>query len=101
MGQLATSRAGGEFDLSKTIESIIQGNKQFGADLGFREKSLTENRRQFNEGQTLNREGINIAERIGREQANASRPGSLDWLNTALKGLSTGAQIYGAYKGVR
>lgn len=87
-GQLATQRAAGEVDLSKTIENILNNKYQFGEDLKLRRDTLGENVRQFNEGQALEREGLSLAERLGRIQADAKKPGTLDYLGTAFSGLS-------------
>ena len=84
--------------------------RQFGAQLGlqkeglgFQRQGLAEQIRQYNQNLALEKDRLRkeflskrqeneTASRLGKLQAEAQEPGTLDYLNTAFQGLSSAAQ---------
>lgn len=102
LNTLESNRATGAIDLGKTIENLLQGqqqiqnqNSQFNKGLSFQQNNA-DMQNMYNEKQ------LSLADRLGRLQAEASKPG---WDDKVLAGLSgarsaasTGASIYSAGK---
>ena len=87
LNTLEGNRALGQIDIAKTIEDLIQQNKnrnqsayQFGQNL-----ALTKN--QYADQQALQRRQLDLSSQLGRLQANANKKGALDYLGTAFGGL--------------
>lgn len=91
---LAGQRAAGGLDLAKTIEDLLQRNKDRNQNAYQFGKTFAADREDayFNQGNE--RKKLTIAEQIGRQQAENSKPGTLDYINTALNGASTAAKAY-------
>lgn len=105
IASLAGQRATGELDVSKAIEGILAGERrakeagsQFNKELGLRRMGLDESTRQFDLNRGLQERGFGLAERLGKLQADAYKPGTLDYINTAFKGLDTLANVKKAFK---
>lgn len=106
------SQLGKESDIQgESLNQINQG-RQFGANLGLQTSQLGENRRQFNQNfseqmrqfndtQRNDRlkfqDELDASDRLGKLQAEASKPGILDYVNTGFNGL---AALGGAVGGV-
>lgn len=95
LGQLAASRASGELDIGKTIAGILenQANRtqqgtQFGQTLGLQKKQLSNQVTQQDFENMLKNKELNVAGELGRAQADAKKPGILDYINTAFSGLT-------------
>lgn len=87
----------------------LQGNKQFAANLGIQNRSLDltargQNMTQQNtQNQSIldmiqNQQNRTDAYAAGRAQAEANKPGALDFVNTGIKGLNAVANTVTAFK---
>lgn len=100
LASLSASQAQGETDISKTIESLLQNQRtsdqqarQFGQDLAFRNRGLDSAIENSYYERGLGNRGLDLAARLGQQQADARKPGSSDYLNTAIQGAGTAALI--------
>lgn len=70
----------------------IQNQGNFGAQIGLQRQSLQEQVRQFNEKQQTEqsrfRQEVALQRELARLQADANKPGTLDYIGTAFQGLS-------------
>lgn len=84
---LAGQRAAGSVDLGKTIESLLQSQQQIGNQASQFNKTFNAGREDnyFNQG--LQNRQLSLSDTLGRLQSNASKPGTLDYLGLAFKGL--------------
>jgi hypothetical protein len=88
------------------MQNIMQGRQfdvgtqQQNKQLGLQRQSLSEQIRQYNEGLAENQRQFNeqktLAQRLGQLQADANKPGTLDYINTAFGGLSSLVGLGGA-----
>jgi hypothetical protein len=101
IGELRRSRAGDEVDVAKTLEGLKQNESQFGRTLGLERRQLQETQRQFDSNLGLQKQGMRLSELLGRMQADAKKPGTLDYLNTAFQGVTAAASAASAAKGIK
>lgn len=99
MTTLEGQRAQGNIDLSKTIEGLLQQNKdraqsafQFGKTFGANRDDTA-----FNQG--MKRKELDIAGQLGRAQANAGKRDWMDYANFGMNLLGTGAKAYAGFAG--
>src|SRR3990167_6136416 len=95
LGQLAANRAQGELGIAGTIESILQAERaggrqesQFARQLGLQNRQFRSGQEQQDIANQLQRQELSIADQIGRAQAKANKPGTLDYINTGFGGLA-------------
>lgn len=104
LASLKAQQASGQVDLGKTVENMLAGERRAGeAGTQFRQ-GLGLQRDVFNAGQEQNafsnrlgQQQLGLAEKIGKMQADANKPGWMDYLNTAFKGAGTAAQVATAF----
>ena len=93
IGQLASSKATGQLDVSKAIEGILQSQRQ--ADQSGKEfgQTLDFNKSVLNNSITQNDLDRALKERLAKAGINANQtdkdPGTLDYLNASLNGLNS------------
>lgn len=95
LGNIAGQRAAGELDVSKTIENVLNSNRQFNQDLGLRRETLSNAINQSNQDRTLSsllgmqQLGQNAARlRQSQDQFDATKNDPLRYLTAALDPLS-------------
>lgn len=88
LASLAGQQAQGGQALQNTLAQLSQQANQFGRDLALRKQQFGQEQYQYDTGLGLQRQQMNLASQIGRMQAENNKPGWMDYLNTALGGLS-------------
>jgi len=98
LNTLESERARGTIDLSKTIEDLLQRNKDRSQNAYQFGKTFSANRDDtlFNQG--LKRRELGVAERLGQAQANAGKKDWVDYLNTALNVAGTAGKVYSGFR---
>lgn len=89
---LALSKAG-------ALSGLRQGGRQFGQTFGLQRDIFNRGQAQQNLENLFNQRTLDQAERLGGQMAEARKPGTLDYLNTAFQGLGAGAKIAGLFRG--
>jgi hypothetical protein len=96
---------------NQSLMDRLQGNKQFAANLGISQQGLNLTKRgqdlgqQNLQNQTImdmiqNQQNRADAYEFARRQAEASKPGTLDYVNTGFQGLNALVGVGGALKGL-
>lgn len=94
LNTLAGQRAAGSVDLGKTIEGLLQSQQQINNNQSQFNKTFNAGREDTYFNQGLQNRQLSLADTLGRLQANASKPGALDFLNTAIGGAGAVANAY-------
>lgn len=97
LNTLESNRATGAVDLGKTIENLLQGQQQISNQNSQFNKSLNLTQDQIDTQNALNNRQLSLADRLGQLNANANKPGWMDYLNTGLKTAGTVAQVATAF----
>lgn len=87
LNALAGQKAAGALDLGTTIENLLQKQQEIGNQNSQFNKTYNAGREDTYFNQGLQNRQISLADTLGRLQANASKPGWMDYLNTALTGV--------------
>jgi hypothetical protein len=74
---------------------LIQGGQQFGQNLGLQTDIFGETKRKNTLEDIFNLASLNEAERSAKARAEAMKPGTLDYVNTAFKGLEAVGSLAG------
>lgn len=98
LNQLEGQRATGNIDLSKTIEDLLQRNKDRSQNAYQFGKTFNAGRDDtfFNQG--MQQRGLDLASTLGKLQAGNNKKDWSDYLNTALNVVGTGTKAYTAFK---
>lgn len=96
---LESNRAAGQVDLGKTIEDLLQKNKDR-AQSGYQfNKTFSAGREDTAFNQGLQRQQLTMADQLGRLQAENNKKGWADYLTTALGAAGTAANAYSGITG--
>lgn len=69
-------------------QSIANQAKQYGQSLGLANREFMNNQDVQNQNFGLMSRQLDTATKLGKQQADANKPGAMDWLNTGIKGLT-------------
>lgn len=83
-GGLAEKQASGQLGVASTLAGLRQDADQFGRTLGLERQKFMEDQNRYDTEMGLKRQELSLADRVGRAQADASKPGTLDYLNTGI-----------------
>lgn len=84
---LASQKAAGQVDLSKTIENILAGQRGLQQGANQFQQNLQFSKNQYQNQQDLQNRQLDLASQLGKAQANANQSGPLDYAGLALGGL--------------
>lgn len=93
LGALAQKRAEGSVDLGKTLEGLLQSQQGITNQNSQFNKTFNANREDTSFNQGMQRQGLSMADQIGKLQAKNNEKGPLDYLNTAINAAGTVAKI--------
>lgn len=101
LADINVSKATSGLDIGKTAQNLLaqqrslaQQGQQFGLDYGLRRRELGNQEYQADFDRGMAQQQLGLAAQLGRQQAEASKPGWMDYLNTGLTGLSSLASAY-------
>lgn len=80
-------------DIGKTVATAGLQNQQFGQGLGLQNRQLTDTEDINSSNLGLQRDQLGLASKLGKAQADANKPGILDYINTGANVAKTGAGI--------
>ena len=96
---LASTRGQGQAGLSEAIARISESGRQANLTSGLESRKIRNAEDESYQGRMLGERQLGLADRIGRMQAEANKPGTLDYINTGLNAANTALKLYGATKG--
>ena len=88
ISSLGQSRAAGEFEAAKGDKDLAARLREFTKTLGLDREKFKFMQDQQDVENSYNNKALSLSERIGKMQAEGRKPGTLDYVNTGLTGLS-------------
>lgn len=102
---IARERAGGELQATLADRGFSQQDKElaqrageFTKTLGLNRQKLLQDQNRYDDQMNMEREGIRESSRLGKLMADARKPGTLDYINTAFEGLNAVGNVAKAFK---
>jgi len=93
-GNVAVERAKGELTIGTTAQNLLANQRgldqqanQFGQTLGLQRRQLNQSIDDSEYNRGLQRQQMGLAAQLGRQQAEASKPGWMDYLGLGFQGL--------------
>src|SRR3990167_1973537 len=94
LGNVAVARAQGGLDIGKTAQTLLAGQRsldqqarQYGLDFGLRRQMFNKEIDDSSYERGLKRQQMGLAAQLGRQQAEGSKPGWMDYTILGFQGL--------------